>query len=183
MEGFKNKLGLETYIWRSYNFESTLLSDFDKLSELLFLFVNTKVVKTRYLHNAQIIKQLLEKSVIQVLNDVKNIYKDEKELDQLFGKFKNRRTLISEKHFGIQLKNVFEEDKDLKRVLERYYESCFTPKNMHKICRKTALEQILKNVLQAENIDFQLETDFDELFSFLNNSSLFFEEYQFLLNI
>lgn len=183
MEGFKNKLGIETHIWASYNFESILLSDFDKLSELLLLFINSKNVKTTILHDAQVIKQHIEKSIAQNLNEIKKTYKDEKELDQLFGKFKNRRTLISEKHSAIQLKNVFEEDKDLKRALERYYETCFTVNNIHKICRKTHLEQILKNVLQLENIDFQLETGFDELFSFINNSSLFFDEYNFLLNI
>jgi AAA domain, putative AbiEii toxin, Type IV TA system len=182
MDGFTNSVGIKTHIWASYNFESVLLSDFNKLSDLLVEFIKSKNATALNI-NASTIKTRLETAATAVLADLKILYESETELRHIIAKIQTRRNVFTNDLFGIKLRNVFEDDIDLKIRLVDYYSSCFSLTNMHKICRKKHLEQILQEVLAPEAISFNLEYDFDALFSFIKNSVSLFDGYRFILTI
>jgi AAA15 family ATPase/GTPase len=182
IDGFTNTVGIKTHIWASYNFESVLLTDFNKLSDFLAAFIKSRSISIVDI-NAETIKARLETAALTALEELKTLYESEKELKFIIGKIQSRRNVFTNKPFGINLRNVFEEDIDLKIRLVDYYKSCFSLPNMHKICRKEQLEWIIKEALAPNNIPFTLEQDFDDLFSFVKNSATLIDGYRFMLTI
>lgn len=180
MDGFTNSVGIKTHIWESYNFESVLLSDFNKLADLLVEFIKSKNPTAI---NVSTIKTRLEVSATAVLAELITFYESETELKRIISKIQTRRNVFTNDLFGIKLRNVFEDDIDLKIRLVDYYRSCFSLVNMHKICPKKPFERILQEVLAPEAIPFILEQDFDDLFSFVKNSVSLFDGYRFILTI
>ncbi len=180
IDGFTNKLNIKTYIWDSYNFESILLSDLDKLANLLSKYINLKQVASST--SVSLIKVRLETALSNLLLDLKTLYETDSELNNIFGKLKARREVFTNSHFGLNLKGVFEEDKDLKMKMDAYYKACLTLKNAHKICRKPHFTQIINDVLLLEGLSFDLEQNFDELFFLIDRTTLF-DDFNFILNI
>jgi hypothetical protein len=157
-----------------------LLSDFKKFGDLLYQYIRSKkdsntVDYTQILNHLQI---AIDKALLEVVK----IYKDESEIDRIFGRLKSRRDMFMNPHLGIKLPKVFEEEKDLKVKLIRYYESCFNVNHFHKICRKPQFNQIITEVLAAEGLSFNLETDFDDFFNFIDRS-IVFDDFNFVLSI
>lgn len=182
INGFTNSVGIKTHIWESYNFESILLSDFNYLADLLSEYIKTKI-STTVVPNNSIVRQRLENAATTVLSELVSIYESETELNQIFGKIRSRREVFTNAHFGINLNNVFEDDRDLKIRLSDYYKSCFNLNQMHKICRKPQLEKILQEVLAPENITFTLEQDFDDIFNLIGSSVPMFDGYKLILSL
>lgn len=180
MQQFSKQLGILTHVWESYNFESVLLTELDKLGSLLARYAQSKntTVKT----SSDIFRTRLESAMEQEVTTLQSLYESESELNQLYGKWKGRRDSLSNSTLGIHVTQVFEEDRGLKMALLHYYQSCFRVAEMHKICRKEHLERILQQALLPEDIPFNLETDFDDLFSLLDKGTLP-EAYNFLLTV
>ncbi|MEO0042018.1 MAG: hypothetical protein RL329_1466 [Bacteroidota bacterium] len=179
IKGFNDKLGIKSHVWDSYNFESILLSDLEKLSKLLFDYtlihshLDTKptlATLQKRLHEA------VEKAIVQL----QLIYENNTELDNIWGKWKSRRALFCNRQLGINLLDIFEEDKDLKMNLLNYYRTCLNHRDFHKICRKPQIEKIIATVLESEGISFALDNDFDALFDLMKDV---FNKYDFVLSI
>lgn len=170
IDKFTNNLGIKTHIWESYNFESVLLSDLEKMAYLLTKYIRLKnpdaVVENH------IILGRLKKSSLDILPEIKSIYKDETELPRICGRFQHRRKTLGDSSLGMKLSGIIEDDLDLKRKLDAYYNGQFSPENMHKICRKPQLEKIILDVFAPENLQFSLSNDFDDLFNMMDKSSI-----------
>jgi predicted ATP-dependent endonuclease of OLD family len=179
IKGFTDNLKLKTHVWDSYNFESVLLSDLDKLAKLLldYILVNSSLsIKP----NLSTVQKRLQAAVEVAIETLKSIYEKEEELNAIWGKWKSRRELFTNKQLGINLLNVFEEDRDLKMNLLNYYRTCFNIQDFHKICRKEQTEKIIKSVLEPEGLDFELAKNFDALFTLMKDV---FTKYEFILSI
>jgi hypothetical protein len=179
IKGFTDNLKLKTHVWDSYNFESVLLSDLDKLAKLLldYIWVNSSLsIKP----NLSTIQKRLQAAVEGAIETLKSIYEADNELNAIWGKWKSRRELFTNKQLGINLLNIFEEDKDLKMNLLNYYRTCFNLQDFHKICRKEQTEKIIQSVLEPEGLDFELAKNFDALFTLMKDV---FTKYEFVLSI
>jgi hypothetical protein len=179
IKSFNDKLGIKTHVWDSYNFESILLSDLDKLAKLLFdytLIHRELEIKPTLSTIQKRLQEAVEKAIIQL----QLIYENNVELDNIWGKWRSRRELFANRQLGINLVDIFEADKDLKMNLLNYYKTCFNPQDFHKICRKAQMENIIASVLEPEGILFTLDNDFDELFHTMRD---IFNKYEFVLGI
>jgi predicted ATP-binding protein involved in virulence len=180
IDGFTKTLGIKTHIWQSYNFESILLSNFNKFADLLLKYIRAKNNSTTTTLS-QILNHL-QIAVEKALSEIEKIYKDESEIDRIFGRLKSRRDMFQNPHLGIKLPKVFEEEKDLKLKLTRYYESCLNLRDFHKICRKPQMAQIITDVLATEGLTFHIEQDFDEFFNYID-TSIVWDDFNFVLSI
>jgi AAA15 family ATPase/GTPase len=180
IDGFTKTLGIKTHIWQSYNFESILLSNFNLFADLLLKYIRTKNNSTTATLS-QILNHL-QIAVEKALAEIEKIYKDESEIDRIFGRLKSRRDMFMNPHLGIKLPKVFEEEKDLKLKLIRYYESCLNIRDFHKICRKPQMAQIITDVLATEGLPFHIEHDFDEFFNCID-IGIIWDDFRFVLGI
>lgn len=172
-------LKLKTHIWESYTFECVLLSELDKLAMLLSRFIRDKeptlVVDT--IHLEQVLRNHLQDLVE---NDLKSHYETEKTLKEITGKLNNRRLFCTQSHLKLNVKDAFESESDLQMTLYRYYQSCLSVQEAHKICNKKHFQTVLEKTFLPYQLSFQLETDFDALFRFIDNATLF-EQFKILL--
>jgi ABC-type cobalamin/Fe3+-siderophores transport system ATPase subunit len=169
MQGFSQKVGIKTIVWPSYNFESTLLSDLDKLAGLLRVYVEKNNPNAAAL-STEAVRSALQREAATALEELKLLYTNEHELNSIYGCLVSRRQRLASKDLKVEVSDVFEVDRDLKIKLKAYYESCFNIENMHKICRKPHFEQILNSVLAQWGMDFNIESDFDPLFQNVNTT-------------
>jgi AAA15 family ATPase/GTPase len=175
-DAFKNKLELPTHIWSAYNFESVLLSDLHKLGALLFNYIQREKPDT--ILTISDIQNRLAQGINNVIPKLAQLYSSEEELNRIFGKISTRRTALA----ALNLTNIFEADKDIKRTLEAYYKSCLMPERIYKIARKSHLEEILKFVI-GDEFSFNLQQNFNDLFALVNNSVAINDEYRQILGI
>jgi AAA15 family ATPase/GTPase len=179
INGFRDKLGIKSHVWDSYNFESILLSDLDKLSKLLldYILIHSELESKPTL---SVLQKRLHEAVEKAIAQLQFIYENNTELDLIWGKWKSRRELFCNRQLGINLLDIFEADKDLKMNLLNYYKTCFNPKDFHKICRKPQIENIIAAVLEPEGLSFTLDNDFGTL---LDTMKDMFTKYEFILSI
>jgi predicted ATP-dependent endonuclease of OLD family len=179
INSFTDHLKLKTHVWDSYNFESVLLSDLEKLAKLLldYILIYSELPAKPSL---SVVQKRLQEAVERAIHALKLIYENNEELDRIWGKWKSRRELFTNRQLGINLLTIFEEDKDLKMNLLNYYRTCLNPQDFHKICRKEQTEKIIQSILEPEGLPFALDKNFDALFALMKDV---FNKYEFVLSI
>ncbi len=152
------------------------MSDLHKLGALLFNYIQREKPDT--ILTISDIQNRLAQGINNVIPKLEQLYLSEEELNRIFGKIVARRTALA----ALNLTNIFEADKDIKRTLEAYYKSCFMPERIYKIARKSHLEEILKFVI-GDEFSFSLQQNFNDLFALVNNSVAINDEYSQILGI
>ncbi len=175
----REKLGLPTYIMDVYTFETSLLTDFKKLSRLLVRWIDNKYdqkadayfienqleiayngskneLETKYLKN-----QIWIEGTVQCYITVRN------QTNDLFGKG----------HHAI-------EQSDAKLVLhyQKYLEDCIQNQQFYKLMNKKEVQQIINTVLSNFQFEFDIEKDFILLLAGVDRAT-WFNAWDFLIEL
>jgi len=169
-------LGLKSYSWNSYTFESTLLTEIDKFLKLLTKFIfqkhELKIEIDDLSHDFYLEYQNFKSVLEQRFTD--NYYKE------TYFRYKDLINGKSEKLFGKKLVQLTEPD--LMNYIKQNNNEIIESGKYYKLISKNDLEILINKVLNKYSLSFSSEIDFVELIK-LVDKSLWFDEWDFLLNI
>lgn len=167
--------------WNSYNFDSTLFSNFDILNQLLKLQIN----KLKSDIDTTGLSTLLNEEIKKLIEDKKaNLDEVERKTKEQIDKQKPKLDKL-----GLVTSSIFEKSYDLKENIQSYLKSTLDASEIHQIMEKEDCNNILKNVFSSYDINFEIEgsredlsINLNSLFENVNNFTIF-KEWEFFNNI
>ena len=179
-----NRFGLPTYIPSAYTFESILLTDFDKLGRLLFLWLNRQQnsISVDAVRLAQGLQQAylnhMNPKLEQLLND-----NDNKAFEQIIYQCGSvRDKLKSDDMLGTNDRSIPENDVQLSTAYRNYFKQILNTRDFYKYAKKDDVQAIINQVISPHNIAFNIEQDFIALLECVDRST-WFEEWDFLTRL
>lgn len=180
-KAFNDQLDIKTHIWKSYTFETTLLSNHNKLISLIEKYLRSLdlTVSTESIINT--VEERLQEYCETKLAEWQNIsgaYKNE-----YFHRIKNeKRSKIEDLFKGKGSKIITTNDGMIQSTFEAYLKSVCTPSDIHKLAKKDLIQAIMSEILLPFERTFDIENDFIGLLSCVDKST-WQDDWDFLLSI
>jgi len=169
-------LKIESYSWNSYTFETILLQDIDKFSNLLALWLYQKT-------NIQIDLDALTKSIYTEYHNYKQTLQarfTEKYYDDAYFRYKDMILTKSEKVFGSKLVQLTEPQ--LMTYIRQNNNQILASGELHKLMNKDDFNILINKSIATYNFSFSMEVDFVDLIK-LVNKTFWFDDWNFLTKI
>jgi predicted ATP-dependent endonuclease of OLD family len=168
----------KVYAWQSYNFDSTLFSNLNYLSLILQRLIRGKSSEI----DTSDISDKLNGALFELVEEKKsNIEKMEDIVKGQLGKQKP-------KFDKLKFTNLIEDEYKLQKAIQDYLKSVCTIEDVHKIMDKNDCDAVLKKVLSAYSVDFEIEgnrditTNLNALFEFITTSTIY-DDWNFIFKI
>ena len=184
-QAFNEKIGIKTYIWKSYTIESTLFSDIDILNKLLskyFKKLNPKInisdAEIEIKLKTSIKSKIKEKQQIFAdlsIENIKNHVLWHKYTKQIKSAKKKTKDIL-------HLKNIFNEDDIIWNEFTEYYKNKLNINDFHKIIDKNDVFDILKNIANDFNILIDESLYLSDIIN-LAGYDLWFDEWTNICNL
>jgi energy-coupling factor transporter ATP-binding protein EcfA2 len=152
----KEKLRLPTYIMDAYTLETSLLTDFKKLSRLLAKWVDNK-------YDEKIDSYNLEKQIDTAYQGMKSVLEAKYLNDYWKVGVTQRYIEVREKTnllFGKGHNVIDQNDTKLTLYYQKYLEDCIQRYDFYKLMNKYEVQQVINNALSTYNYTFDIEKDF-----------------------
>ena len=177
-----NRFGLPTYIPSAYTFESILLTDFDKLGRLLFLWLNRQ--QNSISVDAVRLAQGLQQAYLNHMNPkLEQLLNDNKAFEQIIYQCGSvRDKLKSDDMLGTNDRSIPENDVQLSTAYRNYFKQILNTRDFYKYAKKDDVQAIINQVISPHNIAFNIEQDFIALLKCVDRST-WFEEWDFLTRL
>ena len=177
-----NRFGLPTYIPSAYTFESILLTDFDKLGRLLFLWLNRQ--QNSISVDAVRLAQGLQQAYLNHMNPkLEQLLNDNKAFEQIIYQCGSvRDKLKSDDMLGTNDRSIPENDVQLSTAYRNYFNRILNTRDFYKYAKKDDVQAIINQVISPHNIAFNIEQDFIALLKCVDRST-WFEEWDFLTRL
>ena len=177
-----NRFGLPTYIPSAYTFESILLTDFDKLGRLLFLWLNRQ--QNSISVDAVRLAQGLQQAYLNHMNPkLEQLLNDNKAFEQIIYQCGSvRDKLKSDDMLGTNDRSIPENDVQLSTAYRNYFKQILNTRDFYKYAKKDDVQAIINQVISPHNIAFNIEQDFIALLECVDRST-WFEEWDFLTRL
>ena len=177
-----NRFGLPTYIPSAYTFESILLTDFDKLGRLLFLWLNRQ--QNSISVDAVRLAQGLQQAYLNHMNPkLEQLLNDNKAFEQIIYQCRSiRDKLKSDDMLGTNDRSIPENDVQLSTAYRNYFKQILNTRDFYKYAKKDDVQAIINQVISPHNIAFNIEQDFIALLECVDRST-WFEEWDFLTRL
>jgi len=169
-------LKIESYSWNSYTFETILLQDIDKFSNLLALWLTQKTT-------LQIDLDALTKSIYTEYHNYKQTLQarfTDKYYDDAYFRYKDMILTKSEKVFGSKLVQLTEPQ--LMTYIRQNNNQILDSGELHKLMNKDDFGILINKSIAGYNLSFSMEVDFVDLIKFVNKS-FWFDDWNFLTKI
>ncbi|MDZ7879592.1 MAG: AAA family ATPase, partial [Saprospiraceae bacterium] len=169
----------KVYTWQSYNLlMSTLFSDLNNLSLILQRFIRSKSL------------EIDTSAISDKLNDAMRVLIEEKkiQIESIENKMRAQLGKQNDKFKQLGFLKVIEGDYELGQNLKPQLLRLFEIENIHKIMVKEDCDSVLKKVLSAYNIPFEIEgnqeitTNLNTLFEFVT-TSIIYDDWNFIFKI
>jgi AAA15 family ATPase/GTPase len=168
----------KVYAWQSYNFDSTLFSNLNYLSLILQRLIRAK--------NSKIDTSDISDRLNVALTEI--VERKKKNLGEIENKVKGQLNKQKEKFKQLGFGKVIEEPYELGKSSEKELLKVCEVEDIHKIMDKGDCDTVLKKVLSAYGIDFEIEgnqethTNLNTLFEFITTSTIY-DDWNFIFNI
>jgi AAA15 family ATPase/GTPase len=169
-------LKIESYSWNSYTFETILLQDIDKFSNLLALWLAQKT-------NIQVDLDALTKSIYTEYHNYKQTLEarfTHKYYENAYFRYKDIILTKSEKVFGSKLVQLTEPQ--LMTYIRQNNNQILAFGELHKLMNKDDFSILINKSILAYDISFSIEADFVDLIK-LVNKAFWFDDWNFLTKI
>jgi hypothetical protein len=182
LSNLDNRFGLPTYIPRAYTFESILLTDFDKLGRLLFLWLNRQ--QNSISVDAVSLAQGLKQAYLNYMNPkLQQLLNDDEAFEQIIYQCGSvRDKLKSDDMLGTNDRSIPENDVQLSTAYRNYFNQILNTRDFYKYAKKDDVQAIINQVISPHNIAFNIEQDFIALLECVDRST-WFEEWDFLTRL
>ena len=182
LSNLNNRFGLPTYIPSAYTFESILLTDFDKLGRLLFLWLNRQ--QNSISVDAVRLAQGLQQAYLNHMNPkLEQLLNDNKAFEQIIYQCGSvRDKLKSDDMLGTNDRSIPENDVQLSTAYRNYFKQILNTRDFYKYAKKDDVQAIINQVISPHNIAFNIEQDFIALLECVDRST-WFEEWDFLTRL
>ncbi len=169
-------LKIESYSWYSYTFETILLQDIDKFSNLLALWLTQKT-------NLQIDLDALTKSIYTEYHNYKQTLQarfTDKYYEDAYFRYKDIIFTKSDKVFGSKLVQLTEPQ--LMTYIRQNNNQILASGELHKLMNKDDFNILINKSIATYNFSFSMEVDFVDLIK-LVNKTFWFDDWNFLTKI
>jgi len=182
LSNLDNRFGLPTYIPRAYTFESILLTDFDKLGRLLFLWLNRQ--QNSISVDAVRLAQGLQQAYLNYMNPkLQQLLNDDEAFEKIIYQCRSvRDKLKSDDMLGTNDRSIPENDVQLSTAYRNYFNQILNTRDFYKYAKKDDVQAIINQVISPHNIAFNIEQDFIALLECVDRST-WFEEWDFLTRL
>ena len=182
LSNLDNRFGLPTYIPRAYTFESILLTDFDKLGRLLFLWLNRQ--QNSISVDAVRLAEGLQQAYLSYMNPkLQQLLNDDEAFEKIIYQCRSvRDKLKSDDMLGTNDKSITENDVQLSTAYRNYFNQILNTRDFYKYAKKDDVQAIINQVISPHNIAFNIEQDFIALLECVDRST-WFEEWDFLTRL
>ncbi|WP_286825067.1 ATP-binding protein [Microcystis sp. LSC13-02] len=182
LSNLDNRFGLPTYIPRAYTFESILLTDFDKLGRLLFLWLNRQ--QNSISVDAVRLAEGLQQAYLSYMNPkLQQLLNDDEAFEKIIYQCRSvRDKLKSDDMLGTNDKSIPENDVQLSTAYRNYFNQILNTRDFYKYAKKDDVQAIINQVISPHNIAFNIEQDFIALLECVDRST-WFEEWDFLTRL
>lgn len=182
LSNLDNRFGLPTYIPRAYTFESILLTDFDKLGRLLFLWLNRQ--QNSISVDAVRLAQGLQQAYLNYMNPkLQQLLNDDKAFEDIIYKCRSvRDKLKSDDMLGTNDRSIPENDVQLSTAYRNYFNQILNTRDFYKYAKKDDVQAIINQVTKPYNIEFDIKQDFISLLNLVDRST-WFNEWDFLTKL
>jgi len=182
LSNLDNRFGLPTYIPRAYTFESILLTDFDKLGRLLFLWLNRQ--QNSISVDAVRLAEGLQQAYLSYMNPkLQQLLNDDEAFEKIIYQCRSvRDKLKSDDMLGTNDRSIPENDVQLSTAYRNYFNQILNTRDFYKYAKKDDVQAIINQVISPHNIAFNIEQDFIALLECVDRST-WFEEWDFLTKL
>ncbi|MFN7257458.1 MAG: AAA family ATPase, partial [Microcystis sp.] len=182
INNLNNRFNLPTYIPSAYTFESILLTDFDKLGRLLFLWLNRQ--QNSISVDAVSLAQGLKQAYLNYMNPkLQQLLNDNEAFEQIIYQCRSiRDKLKSDDMLGTNDRSIPENDVQLSTAYRNYFNQILNTRDFYKYAKKDDVQAIINQVISPHNIAFNIEQDFIALLECVDRST-WFEEWDFLTRL
>ncbi|MDB9393760.1 ATP-dependent nuclease [Microcystis aeruginosa] len=182
LSNLNNRFGLPTYIPSAYTFESILLTDFDKLGRLLFLWLNRQ--QNSISVDAVRLAQGLQQAYLNYMNPkLQQLLNDNEAFEQIIYQCRSiRDKLKSDDMLGTNDRSIPENDVQLSTAYRNYFNRILNTQDFYKYANKEDVQAIINQAISPHNIAFNIEQDFIALLKCVDRST-WFEEWDFLTRL
>jgi AAA15 family ATPase/GTPase len=183
INNLNNRFGLPTYVPDSYTFESILLTDFDKLGRLLFLWLSRQ--QNSISVDAVSLAQGLKQAYLNYMNlKLQQLLNDDEAFEQIIYQCRSiRDKLKSDDMLGTNDRSIPENDVQLSTAYRNYFNQILNTRDFYKYAKKDDVQAIINQVISPHNIAFNIEQDFIALLECVDRRSTWFEEWDFLTRL
>ncbi|MCA2717339.1 MULTISPECIES: ATP-dependent endonuclease [Microcystis] len=182
INNLNNRFNLPTYIPSAYTFESILLTDFDKLGRLLFLWLSHQ--QNSISVDAVSLAQGLQQAYLNYMNPkLEQLLNDNEAFEQIIYQCRSiRDKLKSDDMLGTNDRSIPENDVQLSTAYRNYFNQILNTRDFYKYAKKDDVQAIINQVISPHNIAFNIEQDFIALLECVDRST-WFEEWDFLTRL
>ncbi|MEO0043696.1 MAG: hypothetical protein RL329_3144 [Bacteroidota bacterium] len=175
----KEKLGLPTYIMDVYTFETSLLTDFKKLSRLLAKWIDNKYEQKI---DAYILENKLELAYNAYKNEVETKYlKNPIWIEGTVQRYITVRNQTNDL-FGKGHQVIEQSDAKLVLYYQKYLEDCIQNQLFYKLMNKKEVQWIINSALLDFQFEFDIEKDFILLLMGVDRAT-WFSAWDFLIDL
>jgi predicted ATPase len=184
LDKLDSQLNLPSFMTNSYTFESTLLTDLEKLSLLIDKWFSNKIKPRLSLTKSSSFYKLLQKSYLSYMTEkLGKMIDDDTKIDSVVHQYVAvRQKLQQDVFFGKKDRSIREDDVALNTAYRAYLKQIIENQEFYKMANKDDVGCIINAVVSSQNIEFDIEQDFIALLECVDRST-WFDEWNFLTRL